>query len=297
MFKGENFLEFSDQFQDDSECLKYLSNIKWSEGYQCSKCGNDRYTIRKDKFSRECHKCHYIESPTAKTLFHKIKFSLRKAFAIGFEMTASTKGMSASQIAKRYDINRKTAWLFMQKVRIAMKSSQKHPIDGVVQVDEFVYGGKENLKQGRSKNTKKKKIVAAVSLTDEGKVERVYFKLLEDYSSKSIRAIFDKHISKEAEVHTDKWTAYIPLSKEYNIISTLSDNGKGLPQIHIIIHQLKSWLRSTFSWMHEEHIEKYLNEYSFRLNRSIFKDTIFHKLIQRMMHASPTTYQEIKVST
>ncbi|MCZ4695054.1 hypothetical protein O2778_10250 [Ancylomarina euxinus] len=31
-----------------------------------------------------------------------------------------------------------------------MKSSETHPIDGKIHVDEFVIGGKENMKPGRS---------------------------------------------------------------------------------------------------------------------------------------------------
>jgi len=45
----------------------------------------------------------------------------------------------------------------MHKIRKAMESSGNHPIDGEVQVDEFVFGGKETLKQGRSNDSKKKK--------------------------------------------------------------------------------------------------------------------------------------------
>ena len=58
-------------------------------------------------------------------------------------------------MARRISVTRQTAWLFMHKVRIAMKSSESQPVTGQVFVDEFVYGGKENLKQGRSKNSKK----------------------------------------------------------------------------------------------------------------------------------------------
>jgi hypothetical protein len=44
-------------------------------------------------------------------------------------------------------------------------------------------------------------------------------------------------------------------------------------------------------------LEKYLNEFSFRINRSIHKQTIFHNLITRMIKAHPLTYQMIKIST
>ncbi len=296
-FIGENILEFTQRFADDQACLLYLSDLKWSEGYKCKKCGHTKYTVRKKNLARDCNRCHHIESPTANTLFHRLRFGIRKAFMIVFEMSATTKGLSSSQVAKRYGISRQTAWAFMHKVRTAMQSSENHPMDGTVQVDEFVFGGKETLKQGRSKDTKKKKLIGALELTETGKVKRVYFKRIENYSSKSLTKIFDTHISKSAQILTDKWVGYIPISKRFNIQQRYSDKGGSMKQMHTIIHQVKSWLRSLYSWVHEGHIEKYLAEYSFRINRSIYKQTIFHKLIERMVIAQPITYQTIKIST
>jgi len=296
MFKGEDILEFTSKFQTDLDCLFYLAEIKWSQGFTCVKCGHIKHTIRKYNLARDCNRCHHIESPTANTLFHKTRFGLRKAFMIMFEMSASTRGLSSSQVAKRYSISRTTAWSFMHKIRIAMKSSNNHPIEGAVQVDEFVYGGKETLKQGRSTDSKKKKIVGAVSITKTGKVDRVYFKRIEDYSSKSLKVIFDEHISVEAKVFTDKWSGYKPIMNTYDITQKDSDNGAEMKQMHTIIHQLKSWLRSIYSWVHKDHIEKYLDEFSFRINRSIFKQTIFHKLCERMVESNHTSYQKLKVS-
>jgi len=246
-FKGENILEFTDRFPDNRSCLVYLSEIKWANGFTCKKCGHDRFTVRKKNLARDCNRCHHVESPTAGTMFHRVRFGIRKAFGIVFEMSATTKGLSASQVAKRYGISRTTAWSFMHKVRSAMKSSKTHPLSGNVQVDEFVFGGKENLKQGRSTDSKKKKIIGAVELTDEEKVKRVYFNKIDDYSSKSLISIFDDHISEKAHVLTDKWTGYVPISKRFNIEQKYSDKGGSMKQMHTIIHQLKAWLRSTYS--------------------------------------------------
>jgi len=295
-FTGENILEFGKHFPDDKSCLAYLAELKWSKGFVCTNCGHEKHTVRKKNLARDCNRCHHIESPTAGTIFHRLRFGHQKAFGIMFEITATTKGISASQAARRYGISRTTAWAFMQRVRTAMQSSMKYPIVGEVQVDEFVFGGKESLKQGRSKDVKKKKIIGAVELSDKRKIKRVYFNKIDDYSSKSLRCIFDNHISKKAFVKTDKWTGYTPLSKDYNIEQKYSDKGGSMKQMHTIIHQLKSWLRSTYSWVHQEHIEKYLDEFSFRINRSIFKQTIFHSLILRMLMHNPITYQQIKIS-
>ena len=296
-FKGENILEFTENFPDDLSCLQYLSDIKWSGGYKCKRCGHTKFTVRKKNLAKDCNRCHHIESPTANTMFHRLRFGIRKAFTIVFEMSATTKGLSASQVSKRYGISRTTAWTFMHKIRSAMGSSGKHKLKADVQVDEFVFGGKETMKQGRCKDSKKKKLIGAVELTESGKIKRVYFKKIEDYSSKSLSKIFDSHISIEAQVYTDKWTGYIPIGKRYNIEQKYSDKGGSMKQMHTIIHQVKSWLRSVYSWVHEAHIEKYLAEYSFRINRSIYTQTIFHNLISRIVIAKPITYQSIKIST
>ena len=81
-------------------------------------------------------------------------------------MSTTTKSLSASQVARRYEISRQTAHYFMQKVREAMKSSESHKMNDRVQVDEFTIGGKEEGKQGRSYDTKKKKVLCAMELTD-----------------------------------------------------------------------------------------------------------------------------------
>ena len=58
---------------------EYLASLKWEKGYCCRKYGHTKYQVRKD-FSRTCNICSDTESPTAGTLFHKLKFGLLKAF-------------------------------------------------------------------------------------------------------------------------------------------------------------------------------------------------------------------------
>ena len=291
LFKGQSLLEFTERFKTDLDCEEYLASIKWEKGYCCRKCGHTKYQVRKD-FSRTCNICSDTESPTAGTLFHKLKFGLLKAFYICFEMSTTTKSLSASQVAHRYDISRQTAHYFMHKVREAMKSSESHKMNDRVQVDEFTIGGKEEGKQGRSYDTKKKKVLCAMELTDRGKVKRFYALKIPDFSSKSLRTIFDKHISKTAQVTTDEWKGYKPI-KDFDITQIPSNNGKNFPTLHKIIHQVKSWIRGIYSWVSEFNIDRYLAEYSFRINRSQNKDTIFNKLMKRIVERSPVSQSQL----
>ena len=282
IFEGQNLLEFSERFKTDENCKEYLSKIKWSSGYKCRKCNHTGSQERAD-YSRTCNRCSDTESTSVDTLFHRVRFGLRKAFFICFEMTTTTKSLSAKQTESRYGITEKTARLFMMKVREAMKSSENYPMDGEVHVDEFVVGGKETGKIGRSYDTAKKKTVCAVQLTQEGKVKRMYALKITDFSSKSLKTIFTKHIDPTAKVTTDLWKGYVPISKDYNIQQISSNKGLNFPALHTMIHQVKSWIRTTYSWVSEFNINRYYDEFCFRINRSQDKKTIFDKLIRRMM--------------
>ena len=154
-------------------------------------------------------------------------------------------------------------------------------------------GGSETGKQGRSYDTKKAKAVIAVELTDDNKVKRVYIKGIEDYSAKSLTPIFEKHISKTASIITDKWSGYKPLVEPYNITQVESGNGKNFKELHIIVHQVKTWIRTMFSHVRKKHIQNYFNEFCFRINRSQFKETIFQKIVQRMVIQKPMSYPKI----
>jgi hypothetical protein len=281
IFRGQNLLDFAERFKTDLDCEEYLASIKWEKGFVCRKCRHDKFQVRKD-FSRTCNICSDTESPTAGTLFHKVKFGLRKAFFICFEMSATTKDMSALQMSVRYGISENTARLFMHKVREAMKSSENNGMKGTVYVDEFTVGGKEENKQGRSYDTKKKKVICAVEVTAEGKVKRFYAEKINDFSAQSLRGIFDRHIDSSANVITDEWKGYRPI-KDFNITQIPSNKGQNFPILHVMIHQVKSWLRTTYSWVSEFNINRYLGEFSFRINRSQSKDIIFNNLIKRMI--------------
>lgn len=284
LFTGQNLLEFSDRFKTDESCKEYLADFKWQDGFQCLKCSHTGSQSRKD-FSRTCNRCSHTETASANTLFHKVKFGLRKSFFMCFEMSTTTKSLSASYMGVRFGVTEKTARLFMHKVREAMKSSEGHPMDGNVHVDEFVVGGKEKGKVGRSYNSKKKKVVTAVELTDKGKIKRMYALRIDNFSAKELEAIFVKHIGGNARITTDLWRGYRPLSEDYNITQIESNNGQNFAALHTMVHQVKSWIRTTYSWVSDFNINRYLDEFCYRINRSNSKKNIFNNLIGRMVRS------------
>jgi transposase-like protein/predicted RNA-binding Zn-ribbon protein involved in translation (DUF1610 family) len=299
IFKGMNILEFTDKFKDDNSCREYLAQHKWSDGFVCPKCGCKHHHQSKNPYIRRCRDCYHVDSATAGTLFHKVKFGLRKAFTMVFMMTTTSKGQSANQFAKTLSINKDTAWLFAQKIRHAMDSSRQYPLTGKVEVDEAFIGGKEEGNQGRGNKAKDAIVVAIEKTRDENGIKRAYAMKIGNTSSGELKKIFEAHISAQAQILTDKWTGYSPLKETYQITQEKSRGGENFELMHRYVQGLKSWLRGIYHHVDSRYLQVYLDEYSFRFNRSLWKESIFDKLIQRMVKAKPLTYKTliINVST
>lgn len=296
-FKGTSLIDFIDRFPNEEKCKYYLADIKWRTGFLCSKCNHNAFWAKKnDPFHRVCKSCRHNESVTANTLFHKVKFDLRKAFFIIFEMSATTKSCSSLSMANKYNINRKTAWLFMHKVRKAMASSGNYPIVDNCEVDEALIGQKVSGKRGRGAQ-KKKKVSVVIGKAEKGGISRAYARCIADFSANELGEIFNLHIGKGVKrIDTDEWKGYLPLIKDWNIVQTKSKPGINFNLMHRFIQQLKGWLRGIHHHVSKKYLQGYLDEYCYRFNRHRTRNSIFNNLINRMMSHQPVDSQLLKLS-
>ena len=281
-FIGVNSITFNKRFKEDADCYEYLSLIKWENGFVCRKCNYDKHYKGKKPFSKRCLRCKYDESPTANTMFEKLKFPILIAFHIVFKISTKKKGMSSMELSNEFELRQKTCWTFKQKVQQVMKSSLKSSLTGLVHADEFVIGGPEEGKRGRSKGVKKL-IVLALEIVEDG-VGRAYAEVIENSSAKELGSFLMKYVSKDAELISDKWKGYTPLKKEFTKLKQVaSDEGKNFKELHIHIMNIKGWLRGIHHHCSKEHMQDYLNEYHFRYNRRSNMGTIFDVLMKKMV--------------
>lgn len=150
--KSESFtiFDFQERFPDENSCMEYLVELKWSNGFVCPQCGNNKFCKAKRKYDRQCTKCRCITSPTSGTLFHKLKFSILKAFYIVYYVSTYKKGISSTELSRKLGLRQKTCWLFKRKIMNAMQSSGNNKVDDNVEVDETVIGGQEEGVVGRN---------------------------------------------------------------------------------------------------------------------------------------------------
>ena len=68
---------------------------------------------------------------------------------------------------------------------------------------------------------------------------------------------------------------------------TKSDPQQNFQSIHRFIQQLKGWIRGVFHSIKDEYLQGYLDEFCFRFNRHLFRETIFDSLVNKMMDHPP----------
>jgi transposase-like protein len=113
-----------------------------------------------------------------------------------------------------------------------------------------------------------------------------------------------KVIDPGSVVHTDGASAYEGLEQfgyahDRTVLLGRKDKNaasKLLPRVHRVASLLKRWLLGTHQGaVSAEHLEYYLDEFSFRFNcrTSRSRGKLFYRLLQQAVQITPTTYQSM----
>jgi len=116
---------FKTVFKDDVTCLRFLDELKWSEGFVCTKCQYTKYKEADTSFVRKCSRCSHPESVTANTLLHGIKFSIPHALYMIYLIHARRGDIKLEALADISGISIVSASKFRAKVMEKMLQLEK----------------------------------------------------------------------------------------------------------------------------------------------------------------------------
>jgi len=286
--------EFLQRFPSEDACYQYLVEKRCHDGFRCPQCGHDAaYYIEAYK-RYQCTSCRHQTSVTAGTVFHKLRYPLTTLFWAVYLISTSKKGLSAMELQRKLGFKSyRTAWTLLQKIRSAMASSQRFPLTKAVEVDETYIGGRRPGKRGRGAEDKTP-VAVAVETTGQT-MGRAYLSTLQDISTDSLKSFISTYVAPGVTVTSDAFPSYAFLDQDYVHVPVLSFNSETelLPKVHIVIANLKMWLRGTYNCLPSKHLQKYLDEFIFRFNRRWKLENIFDKLLERCILNHPCTYAEL----
>jgi transposase-like protein len=295
-------MEFQGRFPDERACWEYLVACRWPDGYRCPRCGSQSAALLAGRRLWQCSGCRYQVSVTAGTVLHKTHTPLHLWFWAAYLMSTPTPGLSAVQLQRQLGLSRyDTAWTMLHKLRRAMVNPERAHLIEEVEVDECFVGGHEaGLRGGRARG-EKALVVVGVEVRGEGS-GRIRMAVIDDACAPTLTGFVRDNVAAGSTVHTDAWKGYLPLGKlgyDHQPRSQRAARAHGediddiLPRVHRVISNLKSWLQGTHRGVSGEHLQVYLDEYTFRFNRRRTPMAAFQTLLGLQSQQQPTTYRSI----
>lgn len=315
--------EFQVAFPDDAACRRYLEKLRWPDGFVCPKCGlaNDPYRQDASRGASvlKCRECKANVSLTAGTLMQGTHTPLSTWFWAAYLVVTGTPGMSAVQFQRQLGLNRyETAFQILHKLRAGMVRPDREAIGGrfPVEVDETYVGGRT---RGEGKGVHHQAIVVGaveVRRRRDGDARaakgapvkrqqtagRLRLSVVADKTAKSLGGFVRENVEKGSLVRTDGWHGYNDLRGDFEhrpmkMIDDETLNEIHLPMIHIVFANLKTWIDGTHHGVSQQHLQAYLNEFTFRFNRRFYPMTAFNSVLGLAAKSVPPTYEQLYSGT
>lgn len=293
--------EFQAAFPDEEACWQALRRARWPRGFVCPRCGSRRSSWIATRALEQCAGCRYQCSVTAGTVFHRTRVSLQTWFWAIFFLARHKKGISALQLQRDTGIGSyQTAWTMLHKLRSALRHRPSDRLVGLVEADETFVGGHERGRRGGREVLNKSIVVAAVEQRPRSAgrarlevLERLRF---EEDLGPFVCGVVD---ARRAIVRTDGYAGYIGLEKagvrhDRRIQgSDRARSSKILPWVHTIFGNLKTWLRGTFHGVSRKHLQRYLDEFTYRFDRRWREGELFGFVLARAVRGRPMPYARL----
>ena len=197
-----NLLEFQRMFSTEEACEKYLFEKRWPDGFKCPKCGHGEYYYIGTRRLYECKGCSYQASVTAGTVMHRSKLDLAVWFWTIYLVSNDKRGRSALSISQVLDLNYRTAWRLLHKIRHAMSERDaNYQLAGFVEMDDAYFGAPRPGTDGRGST--KAKVAIALSTDEEGHPLYTRMRVIEAVSTKEIKKAAEEFIKKGSTISSD----------------------------------------------------------------------------------------------
>jgi transposase-like protein/predicted RNA-binding Zn-ribbon protein involved in translation (DUF1610 family) len=299
-----SLLEFQRDFPDDAACVRYLAGRRWPTGFVCPACGATRAHELPTRRLWQCSACRQQTSLTAGTVLHGTRLPLITWFWAMYLAATLNTGISARQLRKQLGLRRyETAWMLLQKIRLAMINPQRERLSGDVEVDRAWVGGtQDGFNRGRS-STDPKALLVALAVEHHGHIlGRLRMEVVRDPSGATLTEFVLRNVAPASTVHGDTWAGYQRLLAAGYRHQPRSLRGRPpagtessiVPGAHRVVSNLKTWLRGTHRGVGADHLERYLEEFVFRFNRRFYPMAAFDTLLGLTSKIEPTAYTELR---
>lgn len=305
----KSMFDLQKAFPNEQACIDYLEHIIWAgtpvspfdSDSKVYKCSNNRY---------KCKNTGKYFNIKTKTFLENTKIPLQKWLFALWIITSYKKGISSIQLAKTIGITQKSAWFMAQRIRACFGIENNNELEGVVEVDESFFGGKnknrhKDKKVAQSQGRSFKDKTPALGMLQRAEVEiverphkiipnktvkekitkkssKLNAIVIPNTQGKVIQPLIKSHVKLNTKLITDEWHAYKGLGSIYNhgIVDhskkeyvNLNDSSIYSNGIEGVWGIMKRSYNGIYNWWSKKHMQKYLDEFVYRYNMKDHPDS------------------------
>jgi transposase-like protein len=268
-------------FSDETKARAYFEVIRWPNGPVCPHCTETTKVYRLEGKSHRpglihCNACGGQFTVTTGGVMESSHIPLTK-WALAFRLyAASKKGFSAHQLHRQLGISYKSAWFMAHRVREAMSPAPDAPKVGgggvIVEADET-----EMAPSRKSRPRKRSQNMKFVALVERGgKVRSRNITSIQRSMTHTVGNVLEAELDPASTLHTDSASWYkgpVPAAKHemvnHNVeyARTAEDGSRVYTNsAEGYFSIFKRGLVGTYQIMSEQHLQRYLNEFDFRMS-------------------------------
>lgn len=275
LLEFKTLADFLGYFQDESVCRAHFEATRFGNGDYCPHCGHTHINRFADGKRYRCASCKQDFTIKTGTVFGESKLPIRKWYIAIYLLSHTSKGISSVQLAKHVGVTQKTAWFMAHRIREAHQQN-KGQLSGTIEADETFIGG-------LSKNMHKKQRKLAITGTGganktpifgmKSRDGEVRAKVVESVGMSELHKELKSNVAEGATLYTDKWVAYRGLTMQFKH-STVDHAAKEYVNGDCHTNGIESFwalfkrgYHGVYHQMSRKHMQRYVNEFSFRFNR------------------------------
>ena len=302
--KGYSLPKFQAAYGSEEKCREKLYRLRWPDGFICPKCGHIRHYELKTRQLFQCRQCKHQCSLISGTIFASSKLPLTTWFLAIYLVTQAKEGMSALSMRRFLGISINAALKMKHKIQHVMKSADDHLLlEGFVELDDVYWGGKRRGgKRGRGASGKTP-FLAAVSCNTEGRPIHMRMSKLSNFTSASVKAWAQRHLSAQAVVISDMYNPFNILSELVVVHGRIKateiykdPNNKIFHWVNTMIGNVKKAIHGTYHAVSSKHLPRYLAEFCFRFNNRFIMGAMINNLVKHAVTTKPRPQRLLKLA-
>jgi transposase len=283
--------EFFARFPDERACLEHIMVVRHGgTKIDCPSCGSVGVQFHKlhERRVYACPECRFQIAPTANTILHDTRTPLVSWFYAMYLFCTTRHGVSGKELQRQLGVTYKTAYRIGMQIRKLTEKADNFDqlLSGHIEMDEAYVGGRVSG-LGGGRGAPNKTIVFGLA----ERQGRIVTRVVPDVKTVTLRPIVLETVAKGSIVSTDELRSYGLLTNDGYRHGTVS-HGKGQYSRYVcksltfhvntvegFWRLFKASVRSTHVHISGKHMQRYLNEFTFRANHRERVNGMFDLLV------------------